>query len=212
MPQTTPSFRTPPPTPAVTTKAWLPTEHSRAWGGSPPSRTGGISSTIISFAEREKLDSAREAFEEIRSLCVSCHVKFRENNFESGLFPARDNTIAGQVEIRKLDGTPRKDRSNVVVFLEGVNGGVAVGPPPRRNPVVSQKNRLFWPRVLTIVKGTTVEFPNDDTIFHNVFSLSKARPFDLDIYAAGVSKSVHFSKTLLQPSEFLLPGVWYNAS
>ncbi len=156
---------------------------------------GRISSEIISFAQREKFDSAGAALEGIRSVCVSCHVKFRERNAESGLFPARRNTIAGQVEILKLNGTQRTDRSNAVVFLERVKRGSAVGALPRRNPVVSQKDRLFWPRVLTIVKGTTVEFPNDDTIFHNVFSLSKARPFDLDVYAAGQSKSVRFSRT-----------------
>ena len=115
-------------------------------------------------------------------------------NDERGLFPARGNTIAGQVKILKPDGEEQADRSNVVVFLDRVKSETAF-PRPRKNPVISQKNRRFTPRVLPVMKGTTVDFPNDDTIFHNVFSLSKTRPFDLDIYPPGKSKSFTFKRT-----------------
>jgi hypothetical protein len=46
--------------------------------------------------------------------------------------------------------------------------------------------------VLPIVVGTTVDFPNNDATYHNVFSLSKTKSFDLGRYAAGRSKSVRF--------------------
>lgn len=57
---------------------------------------------------------------------------------------------------------------------------------------LNQINETFVPHVLAIVAGTTVDFPNNDGTYHNVFSLSKARRFDLGRYAAGHSKSVRF--------------------
>ena len=44
---------------------------------------------------------------------------------------------------------------------------------------MDQRNETFVPHVLAITTGTTVDFPNTDRIYHNVFSLSKTRPFDL---------------------------------
>src|SRR4029077_6381444 len=52
----------------------------------------------------------------------------------------------------------------------------------------------FVPHVLAVPKGTTVDFPNGDAIFHNVFSLSKAAEFDLGRYPRGSSKSVRFDR------------------
>jgi hypothetical protein len=57
---------------------------------------------------------------------------------------------------------------------------------------MNQTNETFVPHLLAIVAGTTVDFPNNDEIYHNVFSLSRARRFDLGRYAAGRSKSVRF--------------------
>ena len=50
------------------------------------------------------------------------------------------------------------------------------------------------PHVLAIVAGTTVDFPNNDATYHNVFSLSKTKPFDLGRYAGGRSKAVRFDR------------------
>ena len=55
---------------------------------------------------------------------------------------------------------------------------------------MDQHGEAFVPYVLPVSVGTTVDFPNNDPIFHNVFSLSKTRRFDLGRYAAGRSKSV----------------------
>ena len=49
-------------------------------------------------------------------------------------------------------------------------------------------------RVSAITAGTTVDFPNHDRTYHNVFSLSRAKRFDLGRYAAGASKSVRFDR------------------
>lgn len=59
---------------------------------------------------------------------------------------------------------------------------------------MDQRNETFVPHVLAIRTGTTVEFPNSDRVYHNVFSLSRTRRFDLGRYAVGRSKSVRFDR------------------
>lgn len=59
---------------------------------------------------------------------------------------------------------------------------------------VGQKNKSFTVEKLTVRVGDTVDFPNLDPFFHNVFSLSPAKTFDLGSYAKGDSKKVTFDK------------------
>ena len=59
---------------------------------------------------------------------------------------------------------------------------------------MAQRGEQFVPHVLPILQGTTVDFPNEDDVFHNVFSLSGTRTFDLPKYPAGSSRSVTFPK------------------
>jgi len=66
-------------------------------------------------------------------------------------------------------------------------------------PRVVQLGETFIPHVLPIVKGTTVEFPNQDPIFHNVFSLSGTKVFDLGRYPKGESRSVTFDQAGIVP-------------
>ncbi len=63
---------------------------------------------------------------------------------------------------------------------------------PRGNYVLSQKNKMFSPHLLVVPVGASVEFPNRDPFFHNVFSLYNGERFDLGLYQAGKSKSVRF--------------------
>jgi hypothetical protein len=60
--------------------------------------------------------------------------------------------------------------------------------------VMDQRNETFVPHVLAITTGTTVDFPNSDKFYHNVFSLSKARSFDLGRYPTGNSRPVRFDR------------------
>jgi hypothetical protein len=61
---------------------------------------------------------------------------------------------------------------------------------------VTQKSAMFTPHVLPVMAGTTVEWPNNDEIFHNVFSMSEAKQFDLDLYKDNPpEKRVTFDKT-----------------
>ncbi|MBI3666942.1 MAG: carboxypeptidase regulatory-like domain-containing protein [Acidobacteria bacterium] len=60
--------------------------------------------------------------------------------------------------------------------------------------VLDQTNLVFIPHVLPVLTGTTVAFPNNDTVRHNVFSPSPAKRFNLGTYAQKVTKHVAFDK------------------
>ena len=60
--------------------------------------------------------------------------------------------------------------------------------------VVHQLDLKFAPGNMIVKVGDTVTFTNDDTMFHNVFSLSDAKSFDLGMFAKGHSKDVVFDK------------------
>lgn len=83
------------------------------------------------------------------------------------------------------------DRYRSIVYLETAPQGAFDEPRPG-HAVMDQHNETFVPHVLAITVGTTVDFPNSDRFYHNVFSLSKPARFDLGRYAAGHSKSVRF--------------------
>ena len=82
---------------------------------------------------------------------------------------------------------------NVVVYLEHVQDGAAAPARPRVPARMEQEGLSFKPHVLAVVKGTEVEFPNRDMLFHNVFSLSKHASFDLGRFAQNASKSLRFT-------------------
>jgi plastocyanin len=85
------------------------------------------------------------------------------------------------------------ERQMSVVYLETAPRGAFEQNEPGR-AVMDQRNETFVPHVLAITTGTTVDFPNSDRIYHNVFSLSKTQPFDLGRYAVGRSKAVRFDR------------------
>jgi plastocyanin len=117
--------------------------------------------------------------------------------------------IRGRVELRKTP-TPVERRPPVaelgspaardlpdllrsVVYLESAPRG-AFESGEAGHAVMDQHNETFVPHVLAIMTGTTVDFPNSDNFYHNVFSLSKTARFDLGRYAAGKARSVRFDK------------------
>jgi plastocyanin len=80
---------------------------------------------------------------------------------------------------------------NVVVWLEAANlpGRAAAG-----KMVLDQRNLSFSPQVLVVRVGTTVDFPNNDRVFHNVFSFRDGKRFDLGMYSVGALRHVTFDK------------------
>lgn len=79
-----------------------------------------------------------------------------------------------------------------VVTLEPQNGRFRK-PAPRRK-VIEQRERDFAPHVLVVPVGSTVVFPNFDSVYHNVFSRSDAKMFDLGMYRNGQAREVTFDK------------------
>jgi plastocyanin len=81
------------------------------------------------------------------------------------------------------------DHRQGVVYLETApRAAFDERTPPR--VVMDQRNERFVPNLLAVMVGTVVDFPNNDRTYHNVFSLSRAKRFDLGRYAAGRSKAV----------------------
>jgi plastocyanin len=80
--------------------------------------------------------------------------------------------------------------TDVVIFLEGAKSGTGAHPPP----VMAQQHKTFRPTMLPVKVGTAVSFPNKDAFFHNVFSYSKLKRFDLGRYPAGESRSITFEQ------------------
>jgi plastocyanin len=104
------------------------------------------------------------------------------------------SSIAAAGEVRGLVSSGKSipdAKKAAVVWIEGP--APAVVKPEK--PVVSQTGVQFSPRVLTVVAGQTVSFPNEDDVAHNVFSLSQANKFKLGIYPKGETREVAFEKT-----------------
>jgi plastocyanin len=87
-----------------------------------------------------------------------------------------------------------KPASDVVVSVEGAPQEQSKVQAGKAKAVIDQKDMKFIPRVLAVVAGTTVDFPNNDKTFHNVFSNSEAKKFDLGLYPSGQSRSATFDK------------------
>jgi plastocyanin len=122
---------------------------------------------------------------------------------------ARGVTIRGRVELPRLpqlterrpsagdlgDGPVRDvaERRRAVVYFETAPKGAFEDRDGGRASM-DQRHETFVPHLLAITVGTTVDFPNNDRTYHNVFSLSRPRRFDLGRYAAGRSKAVRFDR------------------
>ena len=108
---------------------------------------------------------------------------------------------AGQADAGPVTGVvrtmapPGTAPAPAIVYAEALEAN-----PPRspRRVTLSQKNKTFLPRVLAVPLGSTVDFPNNDDIHHNVFSLTGPQPFDLGLYRAGESR----------PRTFTAPGIY----
>lgn len=96
-------------------------------------------------------------------------------------------TITGVVK------TPWVKRYAALVYLDKIEGKEFASS--KKNPFVSQKSLIFSPHILPVVKGTTVDFTNDDSVVHNVFAPpGSVKRFNLGTYGAGVTKTITFDK------------------
>lgn len=107
--------------------------------------------------------------------------------------------IEGRVDVLRKGlfgaSAPAADRSGVILYVTGF-----ARPAPERSAELVQEGEQFHPRILPVVAGQTVAFPNRDRIYHNVFSVSPLQSFDLGQYrASDPPRSERFERPGLVP-------------
>jgi plastocyanin len=103
---------------------------------------------------------------------------------------ARAGEVTGRVALG-VEGASLEGAGPVVVYLEGIDAPLD-SIPRRRTLVIRQQDARFTPAFLAIAAGETVVMPNEDVIFHNVFSYSTPNDFDLGLYPRGESRAKTF--------------------
>jgi plastocyanin len=140
------------------------------------------------------------------------HVDVRPEPEPAGAQPERTERTA-EPRPRPAATVSRHVSSSSLVSVSGtVSGGGQIGPggavlwlkrldgpmpriSPPTNQVVTQREKTFLPHVLAVPVGTTVQFRNDDRIYHNVFSIAKPNDFDAGIRATGAT----YTRTFTSP-------------
>lgn len=105
-------------------------------------------------------------------------------------YPGRASSMPG------MKMPPRGRIADAVVYLEHVPAAAesALAARPAAHPKLAQRDQCFVPHVVAVAVGGVVDFPNTDPIYHNVFSVSPIKRFDLGKYPRGRSKSVTFDR------------------
>lgn len=107
-----------------------------------------------------------------------------------GCFATTTSGVAG-VDVRGTARVGERPEPNAVIWLKAPNAS----PSPHTSRIVlDQRNLTFYPHVLVVRVGTTVEFPNNDRVFHNVFSFRDGKRFDLGMYPVGTMRPVTFGQ------------------
>jgi plastocyanin len=97
----------------------------------------------------------------------------------------------GRRDVAPKSAAGAPDTRKVVVYVSGVRPAAAPAPMRAR---IAQKDEQFHPQLTAVTVGSTIDFPNEDPFFHNVFSLSRAASFDLKRYRSGESRARVFSE------------------
>jgi plastocyanin len=109
--------------------------------------------------------------------------------------PAQDVNVQARVELLQGKAQKALTHGNAVLWLTPEPGVTRASIEPAVTPGhfrMEQKNKSFHPHLLVVPLGSTVEFPNLDPFFHNVFSQFNGKRFDLGLYEAGSTRVVHF--------------------
>jgi plastocyanin len=114
----------------------------------------------------------------------------RDREGETGRAEGQSGTVRGRVEVTRAAGAAEHEQSPVLVYLVGF-----AEPPPDDSAEIQQREKHFLPNLLGITAGQRVSFPNGDPFYHNVFSPSSVRKFDLGQYRPGETRSRVFPKT-----------------
>jgi len=103
---------------------------------------------------------------------------------------ARRSTSTYSRSVNTVALAPESELRHVVVYLKDA----PKTPVSPMRAEIRQRNENFVPRVVAVTVGSEVDFPNDDPIYHNVFSLSRVRTFDLGRFPKGKSRGERFDK------------------
>lgn len=111
--------------------------------------------------------------------------------------PLAAEELRGRIDLVARDGKGKargSDPTQAVVYFESA----ATPPHPPKPPETAYRlvthNKEFTPHILAVPVGSRVQFPNQDKILHNVFSVSPGNAFDLGIYRSGPPKEKRFEQ------------------
>src|SRR6185437_8163167 len=121
---------------------------------------------------------------------VSGKIIIEKNLNKKTLMPAVYNLRGMAIQEAPSEHRAANEFERIAVWLESKEPG---GPTAPVTATMAQRDRRFEPALLIVPIGSTVEFPNTDPIFHNIFSLSRAQSFDLGYYPKGQSRMVRFT-------------------
>jgi plastocyanin len=112
--------------------------------------------------------------------------------------PEKPRPVATPAVVKAPPPKPAATTGNIVGKVTGAPDAIIyvddIVTTARGTATMKQENKTFTPAVLVVQKGTTVQFPNLDAFFHNVFSVTPDNSFDLGSYRQGETKAVTMSK------------------
>ncbi len=124
---------------------------------------------------------------------VHGHALITKRLSKKALSPIVYNLRGTAAPVAAAETEPLNEFDRMVVILEEKKDGAKVPSKPPVTETLNQQAARFQPDLIVVPVGSSVEFPNSDPIFHNVFSLSKAQPFDLGYYPQGQRRTVKFN-------------------
>ncbi|MGB8537034.1 MAG: hypothetical protein WCD57_11505 [Acidobacteriaceae bacterium] len=96
---------------------------------------------------------------------------------------------------RGADHSAQRSSGDVVVWLTPMHETESIpAPHPQQRYTLEQKDKQFTPHILVVPTGSSVDFPNLDPFYHNVFSLFNGKRFDLGLYEAHTNRAVRFDR------------------
>jgi plastocyanin len=97
---------------------------------------------------------------------------------------------AADVTVTVTNGEGKPAADAVVAFYDGKTAEVN----PNATGKIVQKNKLFNPKVTVVQTGTSINFPNEDSVRHHVYSFSPAKKFELKLYSGVPTKPLLFDQ------------------
>jgi plastocyanin len=112
-----------------------------------------------------------------------------------GIASSQTFDVTGRIEIHHSTASSHPGPSEAVVWLSPLSYEPASAPrPDKKQFVLTQKDKQFSPHLLVVPVGSSVDFPNLDPFFHNVFSLFNGKRFDLGLYEGHTHRGVQFDR------------------